>query len=145
MNCTDMTFGIGGQAMAVAVMLSERDPDFADHHKDVGYRVHLRTTPWYNGRERGVLITVAHPGGPGGHIAVFEHRNSDCICAVTWAEVEVDLMGPPPTIDNVPPGIYESKWDAKEIAGYGEIGKAVEWVYNQMGVLYRLGKEETGE
>lgn len=52
----------------------------------------VRVTPWYNGRERGFVFQAGRDSVL--NIAVFEHRNSDGICALRW-ETPYYGMNPP--------------------------------------------------
>lgn len=82
----DFTFGIKSQAMAVLHEMNAQE---------VGFEVdNVSTRPWYNGREKGVLICVQNRfAAKALCVAVFEHRNSDDIEVVHW-EQEVGINIP---------------------------------------------------
>lgn len=135
----DMTFGLHHQALAVAQFLAGRAPDFAQW-KDGRYEVRCETASWYNGRERGVLFSMS-PGVqyPWIHIAVFEHRNSDEVCAVRWTEDCPRLN--PPTIADVPDEAYPNKYSVSHSVSWGHIGEMADWVYRAMEEHYAASVE----
>ncbi len=58
MNIGDLTFGLNAQALAVLALLAERAPDFAPwNEKDRCFEVEIKTYPYYNGRERGIILS----------------------------------------------------------------------------------------
>jgi|SRR5580700_1333794 hypothetical protein len=128
MKLADMTFDVGEQAMAVGWLLSRFDID--DDGAVTKKYVNIRTSPWYNGREKGLVFT-AIVNSDCLHIAVFEHRNSDNICALRW-EAPIDIN--PPTLKESLPLAYpsDSKWNVAHSVGYGEIGLMADWVKAEM-------------
>ena len=92
----------------------------------------IETAPWYNGRERGIVISVCKYAGDVLRIAIFEHRNSDSICALKWRS-PVGMN--PPTIQSDGPLAYPTDNKHADIAfsvGPGEIGKMADWVTDQI-------------
>lgn len=146
----DFTFGINHQALAVLHMLN-REPDFADY-RDGFYKVQFHTRPWYNGRERGVVISMSKRYGgkddPVLHIAFFEHRNSDEICALKW-QTERHYWNHPvedPEIFNVAYGGKDkNKFDVAYSVHYGETGKMAQWIYEQFAAFYGPKEEKKAE
>jgi hypothetical protein len=122
----DLSFGLNAQALAVAHLLAEREIKQGNYV--------LGTSTWYNGRERGILFS-ANPwqGKPVLHIAVFEHRNSDKLCALKWHQ---PLTINPPTIDDPQVAILaypnDSSQDVAFEVPYGQIGEMAKWVYAQV-------------
>jgi|SRR6185436_10276311 len=124
MKLADLTLGCHYNAWAVLHILAGKDVD-----TDNGWRV--ETAPWYNGRERGFTFTISNFKKTL-HVAVFEHRNSDDICALRW-EGESDIN--PPTCESDCEKAYhgKNKWDGiAHTVEYNEAGKMAEWVQNEL-------------
>ena len=148
----DTSLGIGVQAQAVLQYLSGMEPDFATY-KDGLYDVRLETRPWYNGREKGICISMEpYFGitlGYGGqskciHIAIFEHRNSDHIVALTWETEGFYWNGPQGDFDQALTLAYGEDGDKSTADGsfdYGDAGKCAQWVHTVLGNHYRKVKD----
>ena len=127
-SCVDATLGINRQAWAVLALLSDMYPPDAPGGIEGG--VHIGTTPWYNGRETGFVFSC-HPWGGGSagrdplFIAVFEHRNSDALCAIKWT-ARGYMNGP--RIEDVPEEAFPDKWTHAFTCGWGEAGKMAQWI-----------------
>lgn len=66
----------------------------------------LRTAAWYNGRERGISVSVSTPNGRGLVVVFSENRNSDDIVVYTW---HVDFAGTNPvTPDQMSDATYRA-------------------------------------
>lgn len=125
MNICDPTLSIGRQAWAVAAMLNQSDG------LDASDDFHCETSAWYNGRERGLVFRCGTLFGPVLCIAVFEHRNSDTLCALRW---EAKLWGiNPPTIESDGDAAYHggNKYNVAHEVGYGNAGKMAQWIAEQ--------------
>lgn len=139
----DFQFGIKNQAWAVMHML-DREPDFADYENG-NYNVYIKTLPWYNGREAGFVVSMKENGYTGKcvHIAVFEHRNSDEICALRW-ETDNFYFNHPLEDKNIFDIAYggknKTKYDLSKTVGYGKCGEMAEWVYEQLASFYKSKK-----
>lgn len=99
--------------------------------KEHRYLAQPEVNPWFNGRERGYVASMRSMDFVSGfHIAFFEHRNSDEICAVAF---EGSFMNPP-TIDDIPKShpFYESKWDYDYGVSYGEFVEMSDWIIDKM-------------
>lgn len=131
----DFTFGVNNQAIAVLHML-DREPDFADYN-DGFYQVTIRTRPWYNGRESGFVLSMHKDYKTTLHIAVFEHRNSDNICALEWT-TEHPYCNHPLEDANIFDKAYggRDKYGVDHSVSYGEAGKMANWVYGRMAQFY---------
>jgi len=137
----DTTFGVGNQALAVLHML-DREPAFADYSEPQHlYQVSFSTRPWYNGRERGICISMTNSYAKNNkyfHIAIFEHRNDYSICALTW-ETDKPYWNHPLEDKNLFEIAYKGKgkgcfdFSVRE----GEIGKMADWVYEQLSHYYK--------
>jgi hypothetical protein len=68
----------------------------------------VRTSAWYNGRERGVVISVHKAGKPNEtySIVIVEHRNSDDIVVYNWLMPKWDVN--PPTVADFTDEAYKS-------------------------------------
>jgi hypothetical protein len=144
-SIVDFSFGIDKQALAVLHML-DREPDFADYENGF-YQVRTETRPWYNGRERGFVLSMSPDligVAPTVHIAVFEHRNHDGICALRWETAQMYFNHPleDPEIFEKAYGPGKGKWDVAFSVNYGEAGKMATWVYEQMAAFYKEKRKE---
>lgn len=138
----DFTFGVGRQARSVMAYL-DHEPHFATY--DSFYYVRIETRPWYNGREGGFVLSMQRMAKEKGepkykwlHIAVFEHRNSDNICALKWI-TDNGYWNHPLEDQNIFETAYgkgASKYDLAHQVGYGEAGKMAKWVFDEMATFY---------
>lgn len=120
-------FGIQPQAMAVMAYLGNYD-GIEPSWKDGRYHARVEAAPWYNGRERGIVFYMSNPSGKQLNIAVYEHRNTDSICALMW---EQNTYINPPTLQELPEGVFESKWDYSQSWNYGDPSATANWIYEQ--------------
>jgi len=141
-NCADMSFGLNAQALAVATLLAQREPDFADYEQHA-YQVRIRTYPWYNGRERGVAFVVQKDWGPESVIlAVAECRSSDGIFVEEWEQDLAPYNGPSLVERGEALGeaadteVYKNR----KTFNYGQIGKVADYVYGRMDRWYQAEK-----
>ncbi len=119
----DLTLGLNNQAIAVLHFLKDEELSSEDFHTS--------TSAWYNCRERGFVLSIKSYRMPTGlYIAVFEHRNSDEICALKW---EAKSGVNPPTIESDGRLAYHGgdKFNVAFSVGYGEVGKMATWVRDQ--------------
>jgi hypothetical protein len=126
----DSTFGIGSQALAVMSYLNAHDGIESSRCTNTNkYLAELNAAPWYNGRERGIVFYLRSEDYVKQiNIAVFEHRNSDAICALLWTGRTFN----PPTLSDVPDGVYKDKWDVTHEVTYGYAANMAEWIYYQL-------------
>ncbi len=94
--CADPSFGLSAQALAILQLLAGEDPTFADY-EDGRYLVTIETFPWYNGKEKGVALTVQAYSQSCLIIAFGEHRASDQIFVEHWVDAEPPFNCPTPT------------------------------------------------
>ena len=122
MKIVDISLGVSAQAWAVADLLLEYDvPDNQE----------FSTSTWYNGRERGLVFSVCYVGENALHVAVFQHRNSDDLCAVKWhAPPSIN----PPTLEESMPLAYpeDDKSKVSYSVPYGHISEMTDWVKDQL-------------
>ena len=139
-NIANLTFDINPQAMAVGQFLAGMIPDFADYDDVLHrYQVEFETKPWYNGRERGIVITMRPnwPMGPCLHIAFFEHRNTDSICTLKW-ETDSGYWNHPLEDREIFEKAYQSgdKYDVAASFEYGSVGECSQWIFNEFRKFY---------
>lgn len=125
----DSNFGIGTQALAVLAYLNAHD-GIEPSYKDGRYHAEVKCAPWYNGRERGIVFYMRNENHAHQvNIAVFEHRNSDSICTIQWEDTGSIN---PPSLADIPEGVYKDKWDTTADFEPGRADKAAEWIYDQL-------------
>lgn len=126
----DLTLGLNGQARAVLAMLSEISCDGLSAYDEARreYDVEIKTSAWYNGRERGVCLEVrAWFTDPMALFITFgENRTSDSIFVDSW-EVECRLLNPP-TVRDFPDEAYE----ARTFVPYGDVAGAVKVIRDKI-------------
>ena len=138
----DLTFGISSQAMAVMNFIKDLTPEFANYHEGYFTDVSFKTLPWYNGREKGIVITMSVYYRQNIHIAFFEHRNSDAIHCLKWFTDEPYFNHPLEDM-NIFENAYhsDSKWDTAISFKYGQIRECADWIYNEFETFYTESKE----
>jgi hypothetical protein len=120
-------FGIGSQALAVMAYFNAHD-GIEPSWNNGRYCAEVNAAPWYNGRERGIVFylrDLRHQHQL--NIAVYEHRNTDSICAVRWKGYTFN----PPGLADIPEGTYQDKWDTAHDVSWGEAHSMAQWVYEQ--------------
>lgn len=137
----DSTFGIGSQALAVMCYLNAHDGIESSWCRQTSkYLAQLQAAPWYNGRERGIVFYLQSADYNNQiNIAVFEHRNSDAICALLWTGRTFN----PPTLSDVPNKVYKDKWDVSHEVSYGCAPSMSDWVYNQLNSFWSDKSKES--
>lgn len=121
-----LDLGISEQSWAVAHLLSPK----LDEYFNWPDRLYpwVRIQPWYNCRETGFVFQLLTQDKGVLNIAVFEHRNSDELCAWRWkSEYPKDQ----PTTDDVPDEVAPDKYTHSFKCGYGEIGSMAEYVMKE--------------
>lgn len=122
--------GASPQAAAVLAYLREGDGIEESWSADLkDYQADPQVDRWHNGREQGYVVSMrAKNYGKQINIAFFEHRNLDSICAIVF---EVFTMNPP-TLADIPEGVYKTKWDTAKDFGYGEAAQMATWIKEQL-------------
>ena len=138
----DSTFGIDNQAMAILHFMQDTEPNFANYKNGFYTDVNFQTLPWYNGRERGIVISMSVSYQKHIHIAFFEHRNSDSIHCLKW-ETDKPYCNHPLEDPNIFEVAYSgnSKWDTSKSFLEGEIGKCADWIYGEFEDFYLAQKK----
>lgn len=138
----DSTFGISSQPMAILHFMQNMEPAFANYKNEFYTDVNFQTLPWYNGRERGIVISMSINYQTNIHIAFFEHRNSDAIHCLKWITKSPYCNHP---LED--PNIFEvaykgkTKWDTSKSFLEGEIGKCADWIYGEFEDFYLAQKK----
>jgi hypothetical protein len=124
-------YGIGAAALAVQSYIESRDGIEPSWNKERGrYDAEPRVAPWYNGRERGIVIYMNnHNHTDQINIAIYEHRNSDNICALMWRQ---KTYINPPCLATLPEDVFKDKWDVTESWSYYKAVDAASWVVEQL-------------
>lgn len=147
MKCADLSFGLNSQALAVATLLANREPDFADFDGELkSYDAIIETYPWYNGREKGVAIVMRRGwGSPRRFVLVMaECRNSDDIVVEEW-EQDDPYNGPTlkGRIGALGADADQAVYAGRKYIPYGRIGKAADYIYGRMSVWYAREKAKS--
>jgi hypothetical protein len=145
MTMIDRKFNINQQALAVLEYL-DREPNFLPYVNGRYSGASFYTKPWYNGRERGVVISMSMDnGGKTINVAFFEHRNSDSICALRW-ETKQHYWNHPLEDVNIFGKAYGGgdKWDVAHKVSYGEVSKMADWVYDEIEKFYNANSKAEG-
>lgn len=134
-------YGIQAAALAVQAYLENYDGIESSWNSEKGrYMASPSVAPWYNGRERGIVVYMHSKASKGQiNIVVYEHRNSDHICAVVW---EQHTYINPPSLTGMPADIMQSKWDFTKMWSYTEAVVAAQWIYEQLDKYWPEGKLE---
>ena len=89
----------------------------------------ISTDPFLNCREQGFVISVM-VGSQTLHLAFFEHRNSDELCALKWKGGGHIAGGWRP--GDIPEGVFPDKWTHAATWPYMSIVDATEWAMRQI-------------
>ncbi len=120
----DLTLGLSGQALAVLAMLSKLECDGLSEYDEKlhEYKIEIKSSAWYNGREHGVCLEVRPDIASSRCLLVTfgEHRNSDNIFVDAW-EHEGRFLNPPTVAD-----FTDEAYETRTMVDYGNIARAVE-------------------
>lgn len=122
--------GANSQAQAVLAYLRGNSGIECSWDRESGqYLAEPEVDRWHNGRERGYVVHMrGHMYNNQINIAFFEHRNSNAICAVMFEAFTMN----PPTLADIPEGVYLDKSDTSYDVGYGEAAKMANWINQQL-------------
>lgn len=122
-------FGINAQALAVMAYLGNRDGIESSWNKEASnYMAEVRAAPFYNGRERGIVFYMTNARGKQLNIVVYEHRNTDQICAIRW---EKNTYINPPNLNDLGEDVFPTSHSYTESWKYGEAHLAADWIYEE--------------
>lgn len=90
------------------------------------YQAEINVSRWENCREQGYVFMMHNKKRKQLNIAVFEHRNSDSICAIKWIQNTINA----PTIENANFNgeCYRDKWDVSREVNYMDILEIGDWI-----------------
>jgi hypothetical protein len=148
--CADLTFGLSPQSLAILHLLAQRETEFATLEKG-RYKLCIRTTPWYNGIERGVALQVFrdwNPSGPCRVIVFGERREDDQIFIEHWDQQEPPFNAPTISQRDVEMWSESEKEYAevpREIFSREETYQAADRVYELMREFYLYEEPPKGE
>ena len=133
MKIVDPTFGINNQAIAVLSFMENFTPDFVGSI----FNVRFETKPWYNGREKGIVISMIVNFNKTIHIAFFEHRNSDRLCCLKWI-TDTPYYNHPLDDSDVYTKAYKNgdKYSVDASFNYGGILPCAEFIYDEFEDFY---------
>ena len=139
----DTNFGIGNQPLAIINYMKDFTPEFANYKNGFFTDVSFTTLPWYNGREKGIVISMSIYYEKNIHIAFFEHRNSDAIHCLKW-ETNRPYYNHPLEDPKIFDIAYsnDSKWDTAKSFPVGEIGNCADWICDKFKNFYTSQKKE---
>ena len=127
--------GADFQAQAVLAYLRQGDgieDSWSKEYKE--YQADPQVNRWHNGREQGYVVSMRSEGYVKQiNIAFFEHRNSDSICVLVFEAMTIN----PPTLDNIPEGVYKDKYDLTKSFSYGQALEASDWIREQLVLFWK--------
>jgi len=127
MNIVDFTFGIAPSVQAIAQMLNGRSEEMSSSLTPLTL---FKTSPWYNGRERGMVFTLGIPEiCKSMNIVVFEHRNGGGLCGYAWITDSAYYLNPPSLNDSLD-RIYEDEETISFFCSENEINEMAERIYD---------------
>lgn len=121
--------GANNQARAVMAMLQGFNIEESWNAERHCYGAEPMIARWQNCREQGYVLSLRTRGDML-HIAFFEHRNSDSLCAIRWTQHTTNS----PTIEtaDMEGQCYADKYDVSRQAGYGQIVEMAEWIKEEL-------------
>lgn len=118
--------GANYQARAVLMLLQRMTIEESWNDEFQKYDAEPQVARWENCREQGYVVSLRAENHNHLHIAFFEHRNSDNICAIQWEQNCLNS----PTIDTAKYGdaCYSDKWDVSHKVEVEECAKMSDWI-----------------
>jgi hypothetical protein len=102
---------------------------------------HVSTTPYFNGRERGFVLSVDLGVSKGSRRwAFYEARSSDSLKAVAW-EDDRFIAQQPLTNEDVPDEAWNQYLEAPESFPHGDFGKAGRYLEDELRAALERRKE----
>lgn len=120
---------------------------FASMHDDkqLPENVWVSQLPFCNCREQGVvfMFRLPHAHRDAFNIAIFEHRNSDELCALKW-------FGEPPitwgvTPDDLPEGTFPDKYTHAKTVAYRQFQEMLDWMHEEVFQQYKKSIEDQNQ
>lgn len=128
--------GACAAAKAVRAYLAARDGIEESWSKEFRrYLAEPTAHRWENGREQGYVVCLRKSGRQI-NIAFYEHRNSDAICALEWEQFTMNG----PTIDTMPDGVFESKWDVSHQVGPEAAYEMADWIFDRLANFWKVAE-----
>jgi len=135
-GCTDLTFGLQPQALAIAHLLSGRIPDFADWDAEAKrFDIEIETYPWYNGREKAVCLLVYHKASPDRclYLVFGEDRRTDNLFVERW---EGDRPEQQPSMTTIDQDVHEEAARDRYTSEASKIGEVADHVFELIAEFY---------
>jgi hypothetical protein len=128
--------GANPQAQAVLAYLNGRDGiENSWSVEQKRYIAEPTVARWYNCREQGYVVSMRSKNYDRQiNIAFFEHRNTDEICAIEWEQETIN----PPTLNDIPDGVYQNKSDISKSLNYGKVVEMSEWIYWRLETFWEM-------
>ena len=124
--------GANYQARSVLMFL-QNCSDIEESWDDIKkkYMADISVARWENCREQGYVVSLNSSDYKRCvHIAFFEHRNSDSICAVKWEQAGLINS---PTINTAKFGdMYKDKYDVSFEVTWGKIKDMADWIKGEL-------------
>lgn len=119
--------GADSQSRAVIQFVNPHIEDSWDDARKM-YRSIIEVGRWENCREQGYILSMVDKYNVQYNIIVFQHRNSDNICAIDWVQNSMNSI----SIDTIKDGVFEDKFKSiKHEEHYGEVLPMAQWINNQ--------------
>jgi len=130
--------GADEQARAVLPFLQDyAQVECSWNNKKQAYDAEIQIARWENCREQGYIVYLVHlPTTRQMNIAFFEHRNSDCICAVQWEQWAMNSI----TIETArfPQDIYKDEYGCvSHTVNYGEVLAMAKWISKELEAFWK--------
>lgn len=126
-----MKDGACAQARAVLAFLQDHEGIESSWNAERRwYDAEVKVARWENCREQGYIVSVYHmPSHRQLNIAFFEHRNSDCICALRWEQWSINTI----TIEHAKfeNGYRDDKYNVDHQTKFGEVAQMAEWIHDE--------------
>lgn len=130
MKTCDLSLELSEQSWAVLHYLSAMELEIPE-----GLIVPSPSTyAWYNGRERGFSLSFSPTRDKCLVVVVFEHRNSDNICAISCI-LDNSSQYDVPTMETHGSFLYptDNKWDdIKKTVPFGNAGEMALWIRDEL-------------
>lgn len=127
----DTEDGADYQARAVREFLRTRTIEKSWNEKYHCYDAQPEIDRWYNGRERGYVVSLKVRMKGQINIAFFEHRSSDSIAAFVWNQ---ETFGKVPTINGLleakPELVNETNYSFE--VGYGKVRQMADFIFKTL-------------
>jgi hypothetical protein len=122
--------GANSSARAVLALLQSREGIHESWDAErKAYLAVPEVDRWHNCREQGYIISLKGPDYYNQlNIVVYEHRNSDAICALMWEQTSMN----PINLATLKEGVFNSSSDYTHSVNHDEITDMADWIMKQL-------------